>query len=500
MRGTSPAQQFDPLVQTLISQVNVDSLMRTVKDLSGENTVTVNGVSQKIITRFIHTGGHAAARAYLKSRFESYGLTPVMQVVDTACTNILLVKQGTTYPNRKWIVGAHYDDNPEGTGTPGADDNATGVATVLEVARLLAAYDTKYTVVLALWDWEEVGMVGSVFYATAAYANHDSILGVINMDMIGFDGNNDGKMEIHSRDHTAQLTDTVVAVNRLYGLGLNPQVLIPGATNSDHGSFWEWNIPGLWLIESYVTGDFNPGYHNLHDSVRYINTGYFGRVAQLAVGALATVSGPTPIVLPVRIAGMSASVTPARSVSLVWNTLSELANYGFEVQRCGSRDGEYATLKGSFIPGNGTSTEIHRYSYIDMDPLPGRGWYRLRQYDLDGTVHTTDPISVESVNGIDPSGRAASFALMQNYPNPFNPATTIRFTVGPEGVGGGEGHRVRLAVYDLLGREVALLVDGIRPAGSYAEKFDASELASGTYLCRLVAGTDVQTRRMMLVR
>jgi hypothetical protein len=492
-RGEAAAQQYDPLVQTILSQINADSLMRTVKELSGDTTVTVDGVSQKITSRFINTPGHLVARSYLKSRLESYGLTPVMQVVDTACTNILIVKQGKTYPNRKWILGAHYDDNPEGLRTPGADDNATGVATILEAARILASYDTKYTVVLALWDWEEVGMNGSVYYATSAFVNHDTIAGVINMDMIGFDSNGDGKMEIHSRTHTQQLTDTVVAVNSLYGLGLNPQVVIPGATNSDHGSFWEWNIPALWLIESYTTGDFNPGYHNLHDSVRYINSGYFRKIAQLAMGSLATVIGPSAGVLPVQLAGMAATRTAARSVAIGWNTLSEIQNYGFEVQRAAAREAEYLTLRGSFIPGHGTSAEIHRYSFVDPAPLPGQGWYRLKQLDLDGSVHYSDPISVDAVSGIDGRQGPSSFELMQNYPNPFNPTTTIKYQIP-------DARYLKLAVYDLLGREVAVIVDGVQPAGTHVARFDAAGLASGAYVYRLTAGADVHIRRMMLVR
>ena len=87
----------------------------------------------------------------------------------------------------------------------------------------------------------------------------------------------------------------------------------------------------------------------------------------------------------------------------------------------------------------------------------------------------------------------AAFALEQNYPNPFNPSTSIRFRVPEEGW-------VTLAVYDLLGREIATVVDGQKAPGSYAVEFDASGLASGLYVYRLTAGSFTQTRKMMLVR
>jgi hypothetical protein len=86
-----------------------------------------------------------------------------------------------------------------------------------------------------------------------------------------------------------------------------------------------------------------------------------------------------------------------------------------------------------------------------------------------------------------------TFALEQNYPNPFNPLSTIEYRVA-------EQTRVTLTVYDLLGRTVATLVDEERAPGIYASTFDASGLASGTYLYRLTAGRFTETRKMMLVK
>jgi hypothetical protein len=92
-----------------------------------------------------------------------------------------------------------------------------------------------------------------------------------------------------------------------------------------------------------------------------------------------------------------------------------------------------------------------------------------------------------------------TFALLQNYPNPFNPATAIRFEI-PGTVQGMEGSTVSLAVYDLLGREVALLVNEKKAPGRYEVRFDASGLSSGVYLYRLSAGNYVQSRKMLLLR
>ena len=103
---------------------------------------------------------------------------------------------------------------------------------------------------------------------------------------------------------------------------------------------------------------------------------------------------------------------------------------------------------------------------------------------------------VEKTTIIPPPQVPMDFALDQNYPNPFNPATVISFSL-PRQV------QATLRVYDLLGREVATLADGLYPAGTYQIRFDANStrsLASGVYLYRLEAGDFVQTRRMLIIR
>jgi hypothetical protein len=95
------------------------------------------------------------------------------------------------------------------------------------------------------------------------------------------------------------------------------------------------------------------------------------------------------------------------------------------------------------------------------------------------------------------------FALEQNYPNPFNPTTTIRFTIaGVIALSGSEGpaSKVRLAVYDMLGREVAVLVDERKEPGRFETTFDGSRLSSGVYICRMEAGSFVLSKKMLLMK
>jgi len=204
--------------------------------------------------------------------------------------------------------------------------------------------------------------------------------------------------------------------------------------------------------------------------------------------------GVIDVPVPIQLASFTASRWNGTSIDLAWSTLSETNNFGFFVQRKAAGDAEYADLPGSFIPGHGTTTVPQSYGYRDESCGYGTWWYRLKQIDLDGTVHLLDAVAVEIVASVE-DGIPASSALEQNWPNPFNPRTNIGFRVS------GLGSRwVRLAVYDLLGREVAVLVNAQKEPGNYEVKFDAAHLPSGVYLYRLTAGDFSETRKLMLMR
>ncbi|MBK7247048.1 MAG: M20/M25/M40 family metallo-hydrolase [Flavobacteriales bacterium] len=129
---------------------------------------------------------------------------------------------------------------PGGTTAPGADDDGSGVCAVMEAARVMAGHDFENTVVFALWDEEEQGLIGSAYYTSAAAGNDEEILAAVQMDAIGYDGNGDGLMRIHTRPvaNSIAIKDSVLMVNTIYGLGLPIVVNNPGATYSDHASFW----------------------------------------------------------------------------------------------------------------------------------------------------------------------------------------------------------------------------------------------------------------------
>ncbi len=300
------AQAQSPSIQEIINAVNLDSLTNTVKVLSGEVGSKNRGTSDTIRSRDYSQNGHGFAVDYLKGKLESSGLPvqlqPFTTILGVSGTNLLVEQKGTSMPGRKYILCAHYDSASDDSTVlaPGADDNASGCAAVLEAARLLSRYKTSYTVVYALWDLEEFGGFGSRIYADSAAARGDTIMGVLNLDMLGWDSNGDSLMNIHASEkaQSVELADTVAFVSRLYSFRLKPTVYNPGTSQSDHAAFWRRGYSAVLLIEAFWGGDFNPHAHHSDDLLEYFNLSYFHQLAKLAAGSiafLADVQGPLEV-------------------------------------------------------------------------------------------------------------------------------------------------------------------------------------------------------------
>jgi len=196
------------------------------------------------------------------------------------------------------------------------------------------------------------------------------------------------------------------------------------------------------------------------------------------------IEGPLPVELTT-----FQAIAGDGQVTLRWQTASELDNDHFVLHKRKAGDGDFHKL--AEIPGHGTTTEPHDYDYVDRLVRNGIAYeYQISDVDIAGreTVH-------EQIVSATPGAAAipTEFALHAPYPNPFNPTTMIRYDVKEKGF-------VSLKVFDLLGREVATLVHGIVAAGSYSIEWNARDLPSGVYLCRMEAEGFVGTRKMMLLK
>jgi len=187
--------------------------------------------------------------------------------------------------------------------------------------------------------------------------------------------------------------------------------------------------------------------------------------------------------LPVELTSFTAATNNSGYVVLNWSTATEINNQMFEIERK-AEGGEFVRI--GYVNGYGTTTEPKDYSYVDQTVGNGQYYYRLKQIDFNGTYEYSAVVMVD-VKG------PLTFDLGQNYPNPFNPSTKITYSVPVTG-------NVKLAVYNVVGEEVAVLVNGQVEAGFYETTFDASNLSSGLYLYKLQSDNTVEVKKMMLLK
>ncbi|MBI5472349.1 MAG: T9SS type A sorting domain-containing protein [Ignavibacteriae bacterium] len=185
------------------------------------------------------------------------------------------------------------------------------------------------------------------------------------------------------------------------------------------------------------------------------------------------------VVLGINMVSFTGMPLNDHTARLDWVTLGEENNSGFTVQRRRLRDTMFTQIPNSFISGHGTTNQRHEYRFTDSTASAGSWDYRLT-YTVAGTTHFTEPIQVNlSPDGVN-DGQTYSFALEQNYPNPFNPSTHIKFTLPA-------ASHVSLAVYDMLGRKVAVLVNGQVAKGYNSATWNASGVASGVFFAQFTA-------------
>ena len=192
-------------------------------------------------------------------------------------------------------------------------------------------------------------------------------------------------------------------------------------------------------------------------------------------------------IVPVELTSFTASAS-GRDVELKWQTATETNNSGFSVERK-IANSEFSEV--AFVPGHGTISEPQSYSFSDNGLNTGKYTYRLKQIDFDGTFSYSDQVEVDVV-------APAEYSLDQNYPNPFNPSTRISFSLAVDS-------KVSLKIFDILGQEVASLVNQDLTAGVHNYDFNAAGINSGVYFYRIEATGQngakfVDSKKMILVK
>ena len=272
-------------ISDLVNKVDQDTLVKILREFSGEDAATVNGNPVTILNR--ESDNNDVAADYLVEKLSALSnITVNDHAYSVNGRNIIATQLGKVTPNNIFIICAHYDTVDDYC----ADDNASGTTAVLEVARILSTQCMDNTIIYALWDEEEDGLLGSKNYADTAAANGDNILGVLNLDMMAYDGDGDNDFDIDVRNLSGSLAlkDDFLAVLAGSGLNLNVNVVNPGSTASDHFWFWNNGYPAIFVGESWANGDQTPEYHKATDRFSTLDIDYFTDMTRLVLNFMAT--------------------------------------------------------------------------------------------------------------------------------------------------------------------------------------------------------------------
>jgi len=296
-----------PTSDNLNNIVFVDSLHGWMVGYDGSifytNDLGVNWISQSSGTYYLYGVGFADTLTGWATGF--YEIIKTIDgggnwfsqwenVESLGLLNVVAKIDGSIYPGRQVLITGHYDDVSGVTNwAPGADDNASGTVTLLAAASILKDYNVVNTVKFVAFSGEEQGLLGSEAYAEKAFNQGDTILGVLNFDMIAWEGNGDDIIEVHCGydSQNQALADILIGAVSDYGLSLNPQKITAGATNrSDHASFWDYYYPAILGIEDF--DDFNPFYHTTSDRVSAFDTAYYVDFSKAAVASISILGNP----------------------------------------------------------------------------------------------------------------------------------------------------------------------------------------------------------------
>jgi hypothetical protein len=287
------------LVQDFVANVSGPAFFQTIQEISG-HAYFFHGGLQSVSTRYYSTADKDLVADYLADKLTGYGYTVTFDSFNsgsTPCRNIVATKTGTTYPDEYVIVGGHYDSiSPNPTSlAPGAEDNGSGTASVMEIARISAGRDFDRTIQFVLFDSEEQGLYGSQHFVSEAVSEGRDIVAAITMDMVSY---YDSHYAVRIEGETPwEWLMSIMESNT----GIHTDIANQKDYNSwgsDHVPFQQAGIPAFLAID-YDYGGY-PGYHQTNDN--------WGQVATSAhIGTQITIASAATMA---EVAGLLSDLSP----------------------------------------------------------------------------------------------------------------------------------------------------------------------------------------------
>lgn len=464
----------DPRIREMMSQVNMDSLEATVQYL------------QDYQNRMWNTSNAFAASDWIASRMEALGLEVEQQAFNAstwsgsgeAAPNVIGIQRGTLYPDIYVVCGSHFDsfsyEALYGGGTcPGADDNATGVASVLESARIMTQYQFEYSIVYCAFGCEEMGLFGSEAYASRCQQEGKDIIGYFNNDMNGYLYGDQIHIHCIYPSTVQPIGDYYMNVGNIYFPDMPVEHKDLSYGDSDHTSFNNHGYMGIYPFEDI--DHESPYIHSPQDLIGpSVNSFAMSqRYCQMNIGCLAEIANPIgelPAIYCNPVENFQIDEYPfvkdLSSVILTWSapvegSTGELDRY--EV----FRDGQlHATLEPSYYEYQDTITEgLSADFYINA--VYSDGCEAASE-----TLTATGQITHLEENSLK--------ALV--YPNPADGELTIQM----------EGLQ-HVAIFTVTGQQVAL-----KEAQHGKVVVTTEDYPQGLYLVQLISDQAVVIRNIVI--
>ena len=282
------------IIREMMNQVNMDSIEATVQFL------------QDYQSRLWNSTNAFSASDWIAGRMEALGLEVEQQAFyastwlgsGQAAPNVIGIQRGTLYPDTYVVCGSHFDsfsfEAYFGSGTcPGADDNATGVASVLESARIMTQYEFEYSIIYCAYGCEEMGLYGSEAYASRCQQQGMDILGYFNNDMNGYLNPGDPiHIDCIYPNSVAPIGTYYMNVGSVYFPELPIRHVNFNEGDSDHTSFNEHGYMGIYPFEDYQ--HYSPNIHTTNDLIGpSVNSFEMSQqYCRMNIGCLAEIANP----------------------------------------------------------------------------------------------------------------------------------------------------------------------------------------------------------------
>ena len=462
----------NPIIREMLNQVNMDSLEATVQHL------------QDYGHRLWNSDNAFAASDWIAGRMQALGMEVEQQPFyantwlgsGEAAPNVIGIQRGTLYPDVYVVCGSHFDsfswDAMMGGAAPGADDNATGVASVLESARIMTQYEFEYSIIYCAYGCEEMGLYGSEAYASRCQQEGMDIIGYFNNDMNGYLYGDQIHIDCIYPNSVEPIGTYYMNIGSVYYPELPIRHVNFNEGDSDHTSFNNHGYMGIYPFEDYQ--NYSPYIHTSNDLIgNSVNSFEMSQqYCQMNIACLAECACPmteTPLVHcnPVTNFMIDYPIKDMTTILMSWDAPEEGSTGELEHFEVYRDNAMIATLDNDVYYYEDTITEYAQAEY-----------YILAVYS-DGCTSASETLIGEGFpNSVDDLENSRPVV----YPNPSKGTFNLNLDAGQWNV----------EVYDITGRKV------YESCTEGRSVLDLSQCQKGIYFLKAVGEGKALTTKIMV--